>query len=268
MPNTPYTINFEAPSVLLIHDHVLNCLVEAGSQLIGYVERHGNRPIPGGRESLIYRYQTVAFEIEPAEPAVERPLSYLDAAAVLIAYAIKMSQDGYRQRSAEIFLTDGGQRVGDAFFGLVDDGKNALGITLLNPYPMPGTPFSLDFHDDHGMGPPLDSGAVINCLTTIRHEVAQRIQRYGNRPLASLGYRISNLDFDIVSAHGQAGGPVTYQDFLAVLGAFAQKMSREGYRARYALILMTHGGEFIGDAQILSGNNGGSRTVLNSTVSV
>lgn len=39
---------------------------------------------------------------------------------------------------------------------------------------------------------------------------------------------------------------------MGILRALSRKMSREGYRARYADIIMTDGGEVMGDVQISS----------------
>lgn len=123
---------------------------------------------------------------------------------------------------------------------------------------MPSTPFSLDFRDGYVESQALPSDAVMNCFQTIRHEVVTKVRRYGNRPLSSLGYQISNIDLDIVSAHEHEGSPITYLDILAILGALTKKMNAEGFRERYAEIVMTHGGEFMGDVQVSAGDDVGA----------
>ncbi|KAI4190936.1 MAG: hypothetical protein L6R41_000455 [Letrouitia leprolyta] len=130
-------------------------------------------------------------------------------------------------------------------------GNETLQITLPNPYPVAGTPFSLDFDDSRGQGESLTSTAVSNCLGAISHEVYLLIRHSGNRPVSNRGYRIGELELDIISAH-EPPGAVTYQDFMGILRALSRKMSREGYRARYADIIMTDGGEVMGDVQISS----------------
>lgn len=124
---------------------------------------------------------------------------------------------------------------------------------------MPGTPFSLDFDDSRGQGESLTSTAVSNCLSIISHEVFLLIRHSGNRPIHDRGFRVAGLQLDIISAHARTG-PVTYEDFMGILRALSKKMSREGYRARYADIIMTDGAEVMGDVQIALADPAGAES--------
>ncbi|KAI4181689.1 MAG: hypothetical protein LQ346_006726 [Caloplaca aetnensis] len=180
----------------------------------------------------------------------ERQLTYNDTLAVLDAFNLTIIQQGLKEQSANIFVAEGGEGVAYAKIGRVPNKDKALQLSLPNPYPMAGTPFSLDFHEEYGEGQALPPVAVMSCFQTIRHEIVSKVRRHGNRPLTSLGYQISEIDLDIVSAHEHEGSPVTYLDFLAALGVLTKKMAAEGFRTRYAAIVMTDGGEFMGDVEV------------------
>ena len=258
-------MNFQTPRAPLNRDHVLRCIVRTRNLLENYIQRRGNHAIPGGVTLNSYGYQSVLFWIKPAEPPGPHQLTYNDTVTILGAYAAEMTRETYRERSAEIFVTDGGKRVGQAFFGLADQGDVISSLPpMANPYPMPGTSFSLAFYVE---GPSLVPANVANCLSIIRQEVQSQIQRTGNGLVSSTGFRISNLDFDIMSTQDHTQPPIRFSDFAALLKAFSMKMSREGYQGLYAEILVTEGSVFVGDAQIFPQHAGIERVGRNVTAS-
>ncbi|KAL8761358.1 MAG: hypothetical protein Q9184_002523 [Pyrenodesmia sp. 2 TL-2023] len=261
MPNTPYTIIFYPSTVSLASSDVPDCINYARGQIASHLRRHGDGPIPGGHDSLSYQSQTVVFTIVPVRLPTERRLTYNDTLAVLDAFNGKMTQQGLKEQAADIVVAEGGDRVAYAKIARAQHKDKTLQLTLPNPYPMPSTPFSLDFRDEHDESQALPSDAVMDCFRTIRHEVVNTVRRYGNRPLPSLGYQISGVDLDIVSAHEHEGSPVTYMDSLAILSVLMKKMVAEGFRERYADIVMTNGGEFMGDVQVSAGDDVGASEV-------
>ena len=102
----------------LNHDHARRCIIFARSQIDSYIQRHGDRPVPGGLYEPIYGYKSVYFTIEPSDPPTEPRLRYSDTVKVLLNFAVENTLDGFRERSADIFVTEGGTRVATAFLGL------------------------------------------------------------------------------------------------------------------------------------------------------
>ncbi|KAL8903873.1 MAG: hypothetical protein Q9207_003644 [Kuettlingeria erythrocarpa] len=243
-------MNFQSPMAPLNQDHARRCITLARSRINRYIEQHGDRPIPSGLSSLRYDYGLVYFTIEPVAPATERRLSYSDTVKALANYAAENTLEGYRERSADVFVTDGGEVVATALLGLVNGSdKRRLGIALPNPYRIAGTAFSIDF-EDSVPGSALVKEAAVYCLNSIRHDVVQHMVQSGNVRVTSRVWHVANLVFGFVPVPEQTEPQLLYQDFLAVLSAFLTKMIREGYRARRALILVTEGGRYVGYAHI------------------
>ncbi len=191
----------------------------------------------------------------------EQQLTYTNALAVVDAFNLTIIQQGRKEQSANIFVAEGGEGVAYARIARASNKDKALQLSLPNPLPMAGTPFSLDFHDGYGVGQALPPDAVMDCFQTIRHEIVTKVRRHGNRPLTDLGYRISEINLDIVSAHAHEGSPVRYLDLLAALGALTKKMTVEGFRTRYAAIVMTDGDEFMGEVQVSPADDTGTMDV-------
>lgn len=155
-------------------------------------------------------------------------------------------------------MADSGERIGEARLG--PEKGPPLGSSssshpqvddpLPNPFPLPNTPFSLDFHELHPGAPHLPRANVFECLMTIRREMLQHIGEQGNGPISSLGFQIRGIGLDLVAAHQQTA--LRYHDFVVILLTISLKMGREGYYARFADIIMSRGGEILGDVQIYS----------------
>ncbi|KAL8926845.1 MAG: hypothetical protein Q9208_002654 [Pyrenodesmia sp. 3 TL-2023] len=258
IPNTAYKINFHPPTGPPLSSDVANCINHARGQIASHLRQHGDGPIPGGHDSLSYRSQTVIFNIVPVPLPTEGQLTYNDTLAVLDAFDSKMKQQGLREQSADVSVAEARERIAYARIARAQSGDNALQISLPNPYPMPSTPFSLDFRDGHGGSQALPPNAVVDCFRAIRHEVVSNVRRHGNRALSNLGYGVSGIHLDVVSAHEHEGSPLTYIDLLAILSALAKKMAAEGFQERYAEVVMTDGGEFMGAVQVFAGDDVGA----------
>ena len=243
-------MSFQSPMAPLNQDHARRCITLARGQIDSYIQRHGDGPIPSGPSSLVYEYGVVYFTIEPAVPPTEQRLRYSDTAKVLANFAAENTLEGYRERLAEVFVTDGGVVVATALLGLANGSeKRRPGFALPNPYPMPGTAFSVEF-EDSAPGPALVKEAAVYCINFIRHDVVQQMVQSGNVRTTSRVWHAADLVFGIVPVQGQTEPQFLYQDLLAVLSAFFTKMIREGYRARRARILVTDGGRYVGYAHI------------------
>ena len=271
IPNTPFNITFNPPQRPLIHQDVVDCLKNARGQVLSHTKEHGDGPIPNGEaDHLFYPYKTVSFDIDSNERPEAQRLSYSLTAAVLDAFALKMIREGYFHREAKILTADSGEQIGEARLG---PEKGPLGGTpshlevdpLPNPFPLPNTPFSLDFHQVQPGAPHLPRANAFECLITIRREMLQYIGRHGNGPISSLGFQIRGIAVDLVAAHQQTS--LRYHDFVAILLTISLKMSREGYYARFADIIMSRGEEILGDVQIYSEHLGRPRIGVGSDAS-
>ncbi|KAL8917364.1 MAG: hypothetical protein Q9208_007982 [Pyrenodesmia sp. 3 TL-2023] len=252
LPGTPYSISFEstqhrAPALNRVES--LNCINVAYRQINGHIRAHGNEVIPRTRPGLEYRYGTVEFSISSGRevrPGAE--MSYSTAAAVLGAYALKMSQEGYRPRLARVFVTDGGKPVGDALFGLAEyDGtvKGNMTAKMPNPFAVVGTPFSLRFREQWGAERPLDETHVVACILSVRRAVMDRLRTQGNDRVPSvLAYHFNGVGFTLESARRQ----VLFDHVVPVVLSFGTKMAWDGYRGRYADIIWSDGRGGVGHA--------------------
>ena len=121
--------------------------------------------------------------------------------------------------------------------------------SLPNPYPMPDSPYSLDF------APPgriLPRNNVVACLFTVRLELHAHIRSHrkhdefkGRDWLCAQ----ENIVFAIKPpVLGRA--TLTFGDAYQVLDAFALKMGQDGYRSLWAQVLTTQGGIYVGNARI------------------
>ncbi|KAL8878340.1 MAG: hypothetical protein Q9198_003828 [Flavoplaca austrocitrina] len=270
IPNTPFNITFNPPQKPLIHEDVVHCLKHARSQVVSHIKEHGDGPIPNNGEEadhLFYPYKTVSFDIDSNELLEVQRLSYSITAAVLDAFALKMIKEGYFHREAKIVTADSGEQIGEARLGPEGPLRTShLQVDPLpNPFPLPNTPFSLDFHQVQPGAPLLPRANAFECLITIRREMLQYIGRHGNGPISSLGFQIRGIGVDLAAAHQQT--PLRYHDFVAILVTISLKMSREGYYARFADIIMSRGGEILGDVQIYSEHLGRPRIGLGSDAS-
>lgn len=249
IPNTDLSIFFDPPELPIPRTDAVCCITYARQQILLHTEKFGDGPIPAG---LRYRWGFVRLDILPSKVPGHRRLTYDETIGMIGAYSVKMTREGFFGRSASISVTEGGEvlafvRLGAAVGNEVDVVPRQL-HPIPNPYSVPNTALSLDFHDQHGQGPPLAYRDVIACIVAIRREVIKHIQQHGNGPIPFLSYVFGDLGFAIAPTPGHAGPHISYQDTDALLSVYALKMAREGYRGRYAEIFVTQTGETIGDA--------------------
>ncbi|KAL8722453.1 MAG: hypothetical protein Q9225_001075 [Loekoesia sp. 1 TL-2023] len=105
---------------------------------------------------------------------------------------------------------------------------------LPNPYDIPGTRIVLDFDDQPDEY--LDTQIVTALLVKVRRFFLNHIQQAGDGdiPLGVQSYRIRNIEFSFES-HPQFR-IMRYTDVVNVIEGFRQKMEREGYRERTAIV--------------------------------
>ncbi|KAL9021917.1 MAG: hypothetical protein Q9185_000931 [Variospora sp. 1 TL-2023] len=255
IPDSPYNITFQPPTEFFDEaDDAINCLVSARQKVVQHIEQFGNGPIPHSPNYFEFRYQRVVFHIESvaARPMLPQ-ISYSDTAVIIAAFLLKMTRDGFQERSADIIMVDGGERVGVVLLVQFDNEVKEVQLpTIPNPYPLPDTPFSLNFRDIPDRGARLPRADVDRSITIARQEILQHIQRHGNGKMS--GRRFRNGDIDLSLGLDWRGTDFTYQDFLATLLVFSLKMSREGYYERYADIIYTDGRDDFGYVKISSGD--------------
>lgn len=120
MPHTPYNIQFdEDPGEPLPQVDARTCLILVRQQLLRYIRVHGG---DHDLEPCEFRYESVSFGVVPfAGQITGRHLTYFDMNAIIAAFSLKMSSDGYRTLRGRIFMTVNGQEVGTALIDPVPD---------------------------------------------------------------------------------------------------------------------------------------------------
>lgn len=112
----------------------------------------------------------------------------------------------------------------------------------------------------------------MHCIEYAYRLINQHIRTHGDEPISrthpnGLVYRHRTVEFSITSARGaRPDVELSYSNAATVLGAYALKMSYEGYRPRLARIFVTNGGSRAGDALFgLAGYDGSSSASGNNT---
>lgn len=90
------------------------------------ISRHGDSIIPQHPACLQFFHGAVEFSLCPMAAPPQPILSYNDAIAILRAFSMKMSREGYRQWFADISLTEDGGFVGDALISTIEDESVSL----------------------------------------------------------------------------------------------------------------------------------------------
>ncbi|KAL8904667.1 MAG: hypothetical protein Q9207_003117 [Kuettlingeria erythrocarpa] len=142
--------------------------------------------------------------------------------------------------------------------------NDTLGAPISNPYPLPGTQYSIAFYAVPPSAPTLNREHCINCINNAHRLINQHIQTHGDGPIPEnvfkgLTYSYRTVEFIIAPAPG--AGPdaeLSYSDAATVLDAYALKMSREGYYTRPAFIFVTDGGRRAGKALFMQAERDGS----------
>ncbi|KAI4113943.1 MAG: hypothetical protein LQ338_008091 [Usnochroma carphineum] len=105
---------------------------------------------------------------------------------------------------------------------------------LPNPYQVPDSPIVLDFDDAPDR--PLVGSDVRFLFGKVRQQIVQHIQEHGDSqiPLGVQIFRINSVEM-MFDSH-PAFPIMLFSDILAVVRGFQQKMAREGFRERTAIV--------------------------------
>ncbi|KAL8734558.1 MAG: hypothetical protein Q9166_001458 [cf. Caloplaca sp. 2 TL-2023] len=123
---------------------------------------------------------------------------------------------------------------------------------LPNPYPMPGTPYSIDFVNPAVQPPPLVAADVDYAISFIREKEETASKQHRDSPMGARSFDFGNLDlavnFTITSTPPPGSEGMTCNDIFPILDAFSLKMKEEGYRQRFGNITVTDTGVGLGNA--------------------
>lgn len=124
---------------------------------------------------------------------------------------------------------------------------------LPNPYPVPDRPFRIDFHEP-GQEELLPMRATINCIHKVYNILNYHIHYIGDGPIpieGGLYFSFNGVEFAVYAMPAPTHSYVlSYSDTLHILSAFCVKMQTEGYRFRFGEVLLSGGGEHVGNAVI------------------
>ena len=134
---------------------------------------------------------------------------------------------------------------------------------LLNPYPVPNRPFSINFHSP-GHEELLPTRATINCIHKAYNILSYHVHYIGDGPIpieGGLYFSFHGVEFAVYAmppaqVHAYV---LSYSDAMHILNAFCVKMQSEGYRFRFGEVLMIGGGEHVGNAVMARMEGGGGR---------
>ncbi|KAI4200317.1 MAG: hypothetical protein LQ346_002395 [Caloplaca aetnensis] len=117
-----------------------------------------------------------------------------------------------------------------------------------NPYPLPNTPFSIDF-DEPGL--PIRYRDAQGCIRHARRQVQRYINVHGGHvDLPFREYHYNSVSWGIAPVAPTAGPALKWNNADAILLAFTLKLNGVGYRSYWARIILTQGGEVVGSAAI------------------
>ncbi|KAL8658489.1 MAG: hypothetical protein Q9202_007543, partial [Teloschistes flavicans] len=112
LPDSDLSIDFEEPTYFLLARDVVDCFTSARAQIRRYMHRHPDRPIPLANPPLTYIWRSVKFLFYPE--STRRGFTFKDLLAVLDAFALKSSHEGYLSRRGFILADAEAQHVGRA----------------------------------------------------------------------------------------------------------------------------------------------------------
>jgi len=121
VPDKPFSIFFEERQETLSRGDVVGCIHQAYDVILDHLCQHGDSPLPRVPSSLDFQFGNVIFGIAPVTWLPPPFLTYNDTLAVLEAFSVKMSRDGYWSWFAEITLTEGGGHLGDALISEIEE---------------------------------------------------------------------------------------------------------------------------------------------------
>ena len=186
-------------------------------------------------------------------------MSYSTAHAITLAYSTYLALVGPRALTAIVFVTNTQEPVGNAFLTKVDtEPKKMVQLRAIqHPYPMPSTPFSLDF-EEQNQPRPLSQFDVERCFMNVRRAIQQHIREHGaEKPIPSGNYDFgyNNIRFHL-AFQSSTTHSFYYQYILAAFLAFTEKMAQEEFREMAAKIVETGDvRRVVGEARVFKGDH-------------
>ncbi|KAI4173832.1 MAG: hypothetical protein LQ348_006463, partial [Seirophora lacunosa] len=266
VPDTAFMIGFDQNDDVfpaLPAADVDACISYALDTVIKDIRREGDGPIT---PELDIDYYPRNLQLTVTSFSEDAGISYNDSIAIMTALSLKMRRDGYRARFGEIVAAGTGNPRGEVWlqrltYGKLSrerrDGKNVSTLRvepMPNPYPLPSSPYSIDFFDPDTQAPPLSASEVRICISQARAKIAKQLADHGDGPLPSTPvnflYRYRSVYLLIGSPMAPADRRLKYSDALAVVDACAMKTASEGYHSRVGDIFNTATDEWKGDVEI------------------
>lgn len=249
--------------------------------------RRGDDRVPSGYSDLSFASQTYLLRVSVSPRPTEFPLLYSDVNAALGLFKFKLMREGYHQWTGLIVVTATEEYRGNVTMRRkVEDLENDVNYfqisppglspkpeivpstsdhialnhdedqtlkaraVLPNPYPLPGTPYSINF-DPLGPRPLRLNGAEVErAISYIRTAITSKLIRHGNQPLGhgtvEFGHDSTDYEFWISSNPPPLAEGITVNDTIGALDAFQKKMRLEGYWQRYGHFIETTTGRAIG----------------------
>ncbi|KAL9012578.1 MAG: hypothetical protein Q9173_002660 [Seirophora scorigena] len=113
IPNSPYSIDFDAPGPWLNSFEARQMLPWARRRYQEHIRKNhdGHRDL----KDSIWHFQTITFGIVPEPSGGVTHLKWRDALAIVDAFQLKVYREGYREWAGRIFVTQRpGETVGTA----------------------------------------------------------------------------------------------------------------------------------------------------------
>ena len=252
IPDSPYSINFQNPGPFLGEPReVEKFLVHAFHQVLDHIQRFGDRPLPLMFDD-VYGYH-IHDEDGPfafALVTTQNGLTYNDTTRILTAVAWKTRLEGYFRLVGNVFETATGHHEGIATLTRDEIETASLNKTLQlgpvpNPYVIHDSDLSIDFEEQMSELVPND---VVDCIVSARRRITRRISQHGEArvTIPSIWFTWRSVEFRVFVE--QVPRRVTLNDTLDILDAFAIKSGLEGFQSRWANIIVTQGGQIVGQA--------------------
>ncbi|KAL8910137.1 MAG: hypothetical protein Q9171_004562 [Xanthocarpia ochracea] len=286
----PYSIYFGPPGEPLDVAEFDLLFHNLHRQIAMHIQRGDDR-VPSGYSDLSFSSQTYLLRVSVSPRPTEFPLMYSDVNAALGLFKFKLMREGYHEWTGLIVVTATEEYRGNVTVRRkVEDLENDVNgfqvsppdlspkpeivpstsdhialnhdedqklearSVMPNPYPLPGTPYSIDF-DPLGPRPlRLDGAEVERAISYIRTAIISNIIQQGNQPIGhrtvEFGDDSTDYEFWIGSNPPPLAEGITVNDTIGALDAFQKKMQQEGYWQRYGHFIESTTGRVVGDGTL------------------
>ena len=271
MPDSPYSINFLDPGPFLgPGPKVLSFMDYTFTRMIIQIVNFGDDYLPqvaGDVYGFSIEKGPYWFGVRTSQSG----LTFNDTTHILEAYTLKLRLEGFRERGSDIFDTATGNHLGsavlDRFGSEIGPRNRTLQLAPIpNPLVLSHSDLSLDFDEPVSHLVPND---VVDCIVNARKRITRRISERGEGAITipTIWFTWRSVEFRVFAA--QVARRVTLNDTLSVLDAFAIKSGYQGFQSRWANIILTEGGQIIGQAVLghahpVTGEAGNRTTSLES----